>query len=427
MAIAFVRLRLAIALYIMYLILVPYYNPQIMGLTIGLNLVNGVLLIAFFVEYSKKNQILSIGEMLPFIVFFIATLFMIPLQNKMPISEQFAEWKNEMLTTLVIPFIIINIAKYDNSILRYIRWGLFISMLIAGVYALFLLFLPDGFNPYVLMVANLYNIDTDFLEFYADDSGRAVARVFSTFSHPMVWALFLCFFILSFVNFRNKKNTFLVYGIIGLSLFNLLTCGVRTGLASFFIAIAYISYKLYKFKYIAYGLVFVGIIFVGLRSNKDYQDFFVSIVDDSKTKTSGSSLEMRLYQWEGVIDVVRGNELFGNGYRYPSYYKREYGRHPKAYSFESLLFVVYSSWGVAGFLIWGMLFYMILRNNRRNMIKREHKVYLNTLLLLYFVFSMITGEYNFLTYFALFYSILYAHFRSEEQHVVKVQLLTNMN
>ena len=128
MAIAFVRLRLAIALYIMYLILVPYYNPQIMGLTIGLNLVNGVLLIAFFVEYSKKNQILSIGEMLPFIVFFIATLFMIPLQNKMPISEQFAEWKNEMLTTLVIPFIIINIAKYDNSILRYIRWGLFISM-----------------------------------------------------------------------------------------------------------------------------------------------------------------------------------------------------------------------------------------------------------------------------------------------------------
>ena len=427
MAIAFIRLQLAVALYIMYLILVPYYNPQIMGLTIGLNLVNGVLLVAFFVECSKKKQILSIREMLPFIVFFIATLLMIPLQNKMPISEQFAEWKSEVLQTLIVPLIILNISKYDSAILRYIKNGLFVSMLIAGVYGIVLLFLPNGFNPYVLMVGNLYNVDTDFVELYSDDAGRAVNRIFSTFSHPMVWALCLCFFIIVYINFRNKKNTLVVFGILGLSLFNLLICGVRTGIVSFLITVAYLLYKFHNLRYLTYGLLFVGILFVGLRYNKDYQDYIYSIVDDSKSKTEGSSIEMRLYQWEGVVDVVRGNEVFGNGYRYPSYYKRNFGRHPKAYSFESLLFVVYSSWGVFGFIIWGIMYYMILRNNRRNMIKREHIIYLDSLVLLYFVFSMITGEFNFLTYFALFYSILYAHFRSEEQHVVKVQLLTNMN
>ena len=350
--------------------------------------------------------------MAPFLFFFCITFFLMFIQDRTPFSEQYTEWKGDFLKTMVAPIAIYTLFKYDNSIVDYVKWGVVVAFLIAGIYALLLTRLPAGINPYLMIAAAANNADYDMS--YSDDVGRVVQRIFSTFSHPLMWNYFICLFLLTFWNFRNKVPSIVYFALICLACFDLVFSGVRTGIAALLFIVCYIIWKKKKIKYFFYAIILFLLSLTVIRTNSDLYDYFYSIVDNSKTDNKGSDLDMRLSQWEGCVDECRGREMVGNGYRFTSYYEANYGPHPKAYTFESLIFVIYTNWGVFGFFIWGAFFFMIYKNHHKRFKQRIHMIYLDAMLLLYIVFSTLTGEYHFMSWFALFYSIIYITFESIE-------------
>ena len=52
----FVKLRTGICLYVAYMILVPYMNINL-GINLQWNMVNVLLLVAFFLSYKKGNKV----------------------------------------------------------------------------------------------------------------------------------------------------------------------------------------------------------------------------------------------------------------------------------------------------------------------------------------------------------------------------------
>ena len=417
MALAFVKLKWALALYIIYIVCVPYCNLKFMGFTLGLNLINIVLFAALIVDSFKCRYKIRVKEMYPFVLFFIFTFVMMFVQNKTPLSDQYTEWKGDVLKTLIAPIAIFSIARWDPSVIKWLKWGLIIAMLISGIYAVYLLFMPSGINPYLILMSELNDVEYNMA--YSDDAGRVIQRIFSTFSHPMMWSLFLCLFLITFWNLKKDTPNLFFYGLLGLDIIDLVFCGVRTGIAALFVVVAYVIWKYKKFKYFLYAVGF-GIFFLfALSFNDKLYDYFYSTVNSSKTENKGSDLDMRITQWEGCLEEVGSNVLTGNGYRYTSYYESKFGPHPKAYTFESLIFVIYTNWGVLGFLLWGVMFYMIFKQNHSRFRRKWYSIHLDALLLLYIIFSTVTGEYHFLSWFALFYAISYVYF-----DLINIKLLT---
>lgn len=113
---------------------------------------------------------------------------------------------------------------------------------------------------------------------------------------------------------------------------------------------------------------------------------------------------MRLDQLNGCLVEIRNNPILGKGYGWDGWYKSNFGDHPVILSFESLIFVILCDNGFLGFVIWGILIYMVVRNN-----KKFHLIdtaIANSLLVFYIAYSCITGEYGYMQYFLIFYICL---------------------
>lgn len=131
----------------------------------------------------------------------------------------------------------------------------------------------------------------------------------------------------------------------------------------------------------------------------------LSMTSRSSSEVGGSSIEMRLEQLDAAFDEVRNCMVFGKGYGYNSYYWTIHGTHPRLYSFESLIFVILCNYGLVGFLIWGIMFYKIFRFSKQ-MREKSLGLFIILLLTYYVSFTCITGEYGYMKYFLLFYSLL---------------------
>ena len=417
--IAFINLNFALSMYVVYLVCVPYLDIKFMGISLGYNIVHIFLLIAFFINLLRKKHRLSITMIKPYIFFFFTTFLIIFVQDRIPIETQLNLWRRELMLVVIVPLIIYNLGLEDKSLVRYMTWALYISLLIAGIYAVYLLTLPPGINPYLMATLPLNG--QEYKLSYADDAVRSMERIFSTFSHPLAWCMFLSFFIIVFWNFYGKINKSLYYFIMFLAVFDLIFCGVRTGIAALSIPVIYLIIMHKKMKYIINSAIILFFLALVVINNKTLFDYFYSIVDSSQTTTQGSNLEMRLFQWEGCIEECRGRELVGNGYRWTEYYLTKYISHPKAIAFESLIFVIYTNWGILGFLIWGLTFYFIFKSNRYGLKDKMSSIKLNAVLMLYIIFSTLTGEYGYMRWFALLHSILYIYLKNSEPKEIETK------
>ena len=408
MAMAFVNLKLALSMYIMYIVCVPYLNINFLGIKLSYNLVHVIFGVAFLLEFRHKGQRIVYKESRPYILFFFTTFLLMLFQDRIPFSEQFHFWRVDFMVTLFVPFIIYNMSRYDCRLSVYLMWALFGAMLISGLYAAFLHFLPPGVNPYLMILAPLNGEEYDIT--YADDALRAIPRIFSTFTHPLVWCLFLSFFIISFWNYYGtiRKKFYII--ILLLAFYDIVFCGVRTGMVALMVPFLYLFVKRGNVKILFYVFLASFAFILAMSINDTLFDYFYSIIDNSQTETKGSSMEMRLVQWEGCVEECEGREIIGNGYRWTDYYNLKRGNHPKAVTFESLLFVVYTNWGLFGFLVWGLFFYGIYIVNKTIKRPKIASYSLNAILIHYFIFSTLTGEYQYMRWFALFHSIIYSHF-----------------
>ncbi|GAB1452028.1 hypothetical protein MASR2M47_20840 [Draconibacterium sp.] len=234
----------------------------------------------------------------------------------------------------------------------------------------------------------------------------SASKIQSTMAHPMTWTMLLCFSIIIliaiYLKTKNKKLWFLI-GLIG---FNILISGVRTGIAALTIGFIYylISYR--NIKLIILTLVALLVMIIVIQSNESLSNLFTSFTDISgqKSDVSGSSITMRLNQLQGVFDEIKGNEWAGKGYGWTGYYMSLNGVHPVILAFESLIFMVLCNSGYLGVLIWILFFLMLSQLNRKILTLKIDIFLMDTLIVVYAAYAMGTGEYGYISFFAIFYS-----------------------
>lgn len=420
---SFLDLKLSIAVYISYLILVPFLEIRLAGLSLSYNLVN-TLLFAVFLYHSlvKKSFKLNFQVITPFLFLYFSLLFLSMFTDGLPWSDQFNGWRASFMQTCLISFIIWNLALSDLKLLIYFKWAFLISISIAGVYGVYLMKL-EGLNPYINMLSDYFGKDDVSLRF-SEMEGRldfsSASKIQATMAHPMTWTLILCFSIIAlsgiYTRTKNEKLWFL-FALLG---FNALISGVRTGIAALAIGFIYFLIRNRNIKLIIITFFLMVGLTVVIQSNESLSNLFASFTDVSgqKSDVSGSSITMRLNQLQGSINEIRGQELVGKGYGWTGYYLSENGTHPVILAFESLIFMVLCNSGFLGLMVW-ILFFILLFNVNRKILNLKTDVYLmDSFIIVYAAYSTGTGEYGYMPFFAVFYSFMLGYLSTYKQSEV---------
>ena len=400
----FVKFRIGLCVYIAYIFLIPYCNINIGGLSLGWNLMNTALLIAYCIDCNRKYGKVHFAYK-PFIPFFILyglLLMEMLFQDGVPMGYAINKWRLDIFN-LILPAVVYSSSQYDYKISKYSLVTMTLVCIVVIVYA-FILIPLQGINPYIMELANINNADLLEAQF-GDQSNRLMVKISSTFTHPMTFGAFLgmaAVYIYSYV--ANKKNVVLLCILVGL--FScIFFCGIRTPIAALFITIAVYLLLKKDFKAFLYVSVLGVIGYFIIIQFPALSETILSMTDHNSSEVGGSSIEMRLEQLDAAFDEVRNCMVFGKGYGYNSYYWSIHGTHPRLYSFESIVFVILCNYGLVGFLIWGVMFYKMFKFSKQTQ-EKSLKLFIMLLITYYISFTCITGEYGYMKYFLLFYSLL---------------------
>jgi hypothetical protein len=417
---SFVDLKLSVAFYISYLILVPNLQFQFAGVSISYNLVNMILLGVFLYQFLFKKKInLNYEIIIPFLFLYFSLLFLSIFTWGMPWSIQFNYWRFSFMQTCILPLIIWNISTTDQKSLIYIKWSLIISISIAGIYGLFLMKM-EGLNPYSSIVSTYSGVE-DAAETFANINEARLnfsnaGKIQSTMNHPMTWTLTLCFLTIVFTTMYLKTKRLILWVLIGLIGFNILISGVRTGIAALAIGFLYFLIQHRKIKLIVYTLLFLAVSAIIIQSNDDLSNLFKSFYDISgqKSEVHGSSISMRIEQFQGVLNEINGHEWTGRGYGWNGYYISLNGDHPVLLAFESLLFIVPCNSGIIGSFLWILFFIFLFRSHRKILNKKDDVFLMDSFVIVYVAYATGTGEYGYLSFFAIYYTFLVSYLLNYE-------------
>lgn len=411
---SFISLELSIALYASYLILVPYLEFYVAGIPLSYNLVNTVLLIAFLYHFRLKKKInLSFKIINPFLFLYISLFVLSFFSWTTPWDLQFNSWRASFMTTCFLSFILWNMALKDLKTLIYLKWAIVISITISGIYGLFLTQM-EGTNPYTVFLSVYFDkIDLTEVNLNRDSrlSFSTAAKINSTMVSPFSWSLQLCLLLTIFTTYHIKRKLKANWFFIGLIGFNILTAGVRTGIAALAIGFLYFLFRIRNFKLILSTLLLLIIMSVVVQTNDDLSNLLASFTDVSGTNNSvkGSSISMRLEQLVAAIDEIKGVELVGKGFGWTNYYLSTNQSHPILLSFESLIFIVLCNSGIIGIFIW-IIFFILLFRIQRNILKSKQDIFLmDTIIIVYSAYAVGTGEYGFIQQFSFYYTYLLAY------------------
>lgn len=400
----FAKMRTGICLYVAYMILVPYMNINL-GIKLQWNMVNILLLVAFFIScYKGKKTPISFKPYWPFLFLYLAQLLEMPFQHDVPFDYSFNSFRLNLMSYLILPFVIWNYSAKDPKLSGQLRKTVLICICIAFGYGLFLTTI-GGQNPYqmMLMAANgeVWNVD------YAEvGGGRIFGRISSVFGHPMTYGLFLGLALIYVYSVRESLNKyvgmFLILGIIAA----IFLCGIRSPIGALFATVLIFLLLNHKVKLMIQVAIVGCLGYAIISSVPDLNSYVESIFSDDKSEVAGSSMEMRMTQFEGCLTEIRNNPIFGKGYDWVGYYKTNFGDHPVILAFESLSYVVLCNSGFLGVVIWIVFLVKLYQNMRKNVKNRDTLIMVLVLMAYYLAYSMITGEYGYMKYYLLFYTFI---------------------
>lgn len=395
----FTNERLGIALFIPYVILMPFFNPTILYV---------LVLVAYVLAKRRTGEDFSwdVGPTRPFFLFFVAFLCLIPFQSFTPIGAQIGYWCNEICTTMILPLLIWWEVQSDKTSYYLFRKVLIACILIVSIYGL-LLTLSPGSNPYLFFLMDSIGIDAaqDLKTYTEAGDGRMFGRISSFFLHPMTFGLFLGMSLVYWISISHSQRDKYFYLTIVLLSLNAVFCGVRSVIAALFIVgVIYVVFER-KIPVSKRTLVLFLVALVILSQIPYLQTYIGSIFGGSNDEVSGSSLDMRLMQYLGCLDEFMDSPWIGKGYAWHKYYVSTYGDHPILLAFESLVYVVLCDGGLMGVLIWCMFMIGYMIAVKRG-VKHDFTLFL-MLIAFYISYSCITGEFGYMKYFLLFFILLY--------------------
>lgn len=329
----------------------------------------------------------------------ISYAIIMPFSDRIDVYQQILNHKTTFLM-LQLPFIVTIMIRSKEDVIKITKIILIATMLIT-IYGI-LCYITQS-NPYITMINNIYPDEVvESYDRYRDEArGILQGRISATFLTPVFYAsgLLTLFYISLFEKFytnkeQNNKNIYwlILFALISL---NILLTGSRSGIIAIGIGMLYIMYKLTSLRK-KINILFVSLIIctIGFSLN-------LMLTDNNKisqeSEISGSSIEMRLVQWEGTLELLDPHLiLFGLGHGWITEYLNEYGPHPILLGFESLLFSGMIQYGIIGFiLIYGTLFFGLYKLNKfvfkNNNILGEERHILNGFLLSYIIYAFMTG------------------------------------
>ena len=418
-ALCFINLKWAVSLYIAYIMLVPYINLGLPGVGTGDNFIRLIMFVCLWKNLIKNKIKISLFPFIPFIIYFVISLLIIPFQDGVPIGIMVETWRKDVMTVLFLPIIIWNIVLVNPSSIKLFRNTMIICVIIAIGYGLFLTKM-DGFNPYAMYFLQFRDTDMDFESYYeAGNDGRLFGRISSVFLHPMNFALFIGLVLIYLYYIRKNINKVFLIILLCATIIMAVVCGVRSVLGGLIVAIAYYLFvkRSYKLLLIAISVVLLGTII--LSYIPELSDYLGSITDinNEKGNVRGSSVELRIRQLQGAVEEASKNPLFGLGYDWTNYYHEINGDHPICLAFESLIYVIICNSGIIGVFLW---LYMILKYfviNKRMKIKELAVV--NALMVFYISYSIITGEYRYMKTFLIFYVLMISEFYNNRKKYIQ--------
>jgi hypothetical protein len=417
---SFIDLKLSVAIYLAYLILVPYLEFKVAGFSLSYNLVNTVLFMVFLYQsFFSKRFNLDFKFIAPFLFLYISLLYISLFADGLLWSKQFSSWRVSFMQTCLVSFILWNLALTDEKTVLFIKRAFLIAITIAGIYGIYLMKM-EGINPYINFLAEYFGRNDASLE-YAKLESRldfsTASKIQSTMNHPMTWGIVLCFSFITTIAFYIKSQNKILWFLFVLIGLNILISGVRTGLAALTFGYIYFLIRSKNIKGIILLFAAVVVIALFVRSNDSLSNIFASFTDVSgqKSDIKGSSISLRLQQLNGALNEIRGIELVGNGYGWAGYYVSTYGLHPVIMGFESLIFIVLCNSGFLGLLVWIIFFFLILMLNRKLLLFKTDVYLMDSFLIVYVTYAAVTGEYGYIAFFSFFYSFLLAYFIKDSQ------------
>lgn len=405
----FFNIKIGAALYIAYAILVPINDITLGPIHLGENFPKTLLILALLYDFKIRHHYkLSWRLIIPFIIYYIIELAIIPFQDETPSGFMYKTLRSSVMRDLFGAFVVYNVlAKYPRSI-SLIRRSLLISIFIAGLYGLYLT-TTGGFNPYtnLIILSQGSALDAQFMLSYYSASDRMFGRISSVFIHPMSFGLFIGLSMIYVFAIRKKISRKILVSLMMILSLDALFCGVRSCIGGLAVAVGF--YLIFsRNARIGISALIIGLIAYNIiLQMPELSSYLGSIADinNSKGNVSGSSIDMRLDQLYGCFDEIKKCPFIGKGFGWTGYYRENFGDHPVILAFESLIFVILCNNGILGFFIWGLLIYLIIKNNHKA--KLTDPIIADTILVFYISYSCITGEYGYMQYYLLFYVCLF--------------------
>ncbi len=390
-----------IALFIAYSFLVPYCKLGFGGFVLRQNLINTIILLSTWAKCKK----LDLKPFYAFIIFYGLILLTIPLTDGVDFDFKIDRWRVSIMLNTFIPIALWNIHSNKNAY-SLIRSFLISTILISCIYGIYLTTM-GGVNPYAMFFYSINGNEYRF-EWFSSDT-RLFGRISSVFVHPMSYGMFLgCSLIYVYHN-REQIRKILFYLMVALIVTNIIICGVRSVLFASIVTFLFFLITCRNYKIVLGLFLFATLLIIIIYNVPKLYDYFFRMSDvTNQSDMGGSSLDMRLLQLKGCFIEIQDCFLFGKGHMWHEYYMTKYEIHPVILAFESLLFMIICDYGIFGFFIYGIMFFILLHTQNIYIKNKMNKNLLSCFIVFYLSYCILTGDYSYMKIFLIFYYLSFS-------------------
>lgn len=316
-----------------------------------------------YVSFFRVNQ-------KAIMLYLLISFFIVFLSQTVPIGYQLRRLFDEIVMLLFIMqtyFLTKNDNEASKVLLRIICGVLLFNIIYCVYFEVILRINPAGMPLYILMGVN----DSDFIvDMIESERGGLDFRAQTVYGHPLSLGQYLLVMMPLFLIDGKRRANFLILIII-CSL--IVLSGSRGAIApmALVLLLGYrVSFRKHAPKVL---LALLTLLLLGAflsdravkKVNREIEPFVASLQfwDDKKQYKSGiggSSMEMRIDQFEAAQNEISANPIMGRGYGYREYWQNKHnGLHPNLLGYESVLIYYLVERGWLGlFFFFVMIFYM---------------------------------------------------------------------
>lgn len=227
------------------------------------------------------------------------------------------------------------------------------------------------------------------------DRFRVQSMFAYAFDYGYICAAILLLHLHGWNRHLESKTAFII--AIVCCLFGILTCGCRIVWVGALLSIACYSMWVFKLnKTVIYGIIALILMIIAYNTIPAVEEKVNQVTDVfvENSETSGSSIQMRFFQYGNVLTRIEGHEWLGLG---NGYWGHIYAEDPESIydllGVESVILSYLLERGIIGLVIWVAFYTIIFLYFFRNRKKRKKLTGLGaSILALYLIFSLGTGE-----------------------------------